>query len=140
MFALPVLTPTFGILDWKKNEIKNMDIKTRKVLNMTGNFHYNSDVDRLYASRKESGRGLKMVKEAYESCIISISQHLHQSIQRNPYLMKVVENENKCIVRQAEEFLSVEKLWSKKIVSCRNCQKNTYSIPKKKDHTDLKRK
>ena len=48
-----------------------------------------------------------MVKEAYESRIISINQHLHQSIQRNPYLKKVVENENECIVRQTEEFLSV---------------------------------
>ena len=44
-FALPVLTLTFGILDWTKDEIKNMDKKTRKVLNMTGNFHCNSDVD-----------------------------------------------------------------------------------------------
>ena len=106
-FALPVLTPTFGILDWTKDEIKNIDIKTSKNLNMTGNLHCNADVDRLYASRKEGGRGLKMVKEAYESRIISINQHLHQSIQRNPYLKKVVQKENECIVRQAEEFLSV---------------------------------
>ena len=74
------MTPTFGILDWAKDEIKNMDIKTREVLNMPGNFHCSSDVDRLYASRKEGGQGLEMVKEAYESCIISINQHLHQSI------------------------------------------------------------
>ena len=65
--ALPVLTPRFGILDWTKEEIKNMDLKTRKVLHMTGNFYSNSDVDRLYASRKEGSRGLKMVKEAYQS-------------------------------------------------------------------------
>ena len=44
-FALPVLTLTFGILDWTKDEIKNMDKKTRKVLNVTGNFHCNSDVN-----------------------------------------------------------------------------------------------
>ncbi|XP_057295655.1 uncharacterized protein LOC130624072 [Hydractinia symbiolongicarpus] len=105
-FALPVLRPTFGILNWTKDEIKAIDIKTRKVLNMTGNFHRNSDVDRLYAPRKEGGRGLKMVKEAYESRIISINQHLHQSTQRNPYLKKVVEGESECIVRQAREFLS----------------------------------
>ena len=46
-FALPVLTPTFGIFGWTKDEIKNMDTKTRKVLNMTGKFHCNYDVDRL---------------------------------------------------------------------------------------------
>ena len=133
-FALPVLTPTFDILDWTKDEIKNMDVKTRKVLNMTGNFHCNSDVDRLYASQKEGGQGLKMVKEAYESCIISTNQHLHQSIQRNPYLKKVVENENECIVRQAEEFLSVANITVEENCSRRNCQKNTYSIAKKKEN------
>ena len=95
------MTPTFAILDWTKDEIKNIDIKTSKNLNMTGNLHCNADADRLYASRKEGGRGLKMVKEAYESRIISINQHLHQTIQRNPYLKELVENEN------AEEFLSV---------------------------------
>ena len=106
-FPLPVLTPKFGILNWTKDEVKNMDIKTRQVLNMTGNFHCNSDVDRLYPSQREGSRGLKVIKEAYESLIISINQHLHQSIQHNPYLKKVVQNENECIVRQAEEFLSV---------------------------------
>ena len=106
-FPLPVLTSKFGILNWTKDEVRNMDIKTRQVLNMTGNFHCNSDVDRLYPSQREGSRGLKVIKEAYESLIISINQHLHQSIQRNPYLKKVVQKENECIVRQAEEFLSV---------------------------------
>ena len=36
-FALPVLTPTSGILDWTIREIENLDIATRKILNMTGN-------------------------------------------------------------------------------------------------------
>ena len=133
-FALPVLTPTFGILDWTKDEIKNIDIKTSKNLNMTGNLHCNADVDRLYASRKEGGRGLKMVKEAYESRIISINQHLHQSIQRNPYLKELVENEN------AEEFLSVANITVEENYKPQKLSKNTYSIAKKKDHNDLKRK
>ena len=31
-FAVPVLVPTFGILDWTLEEIRNLDIKTRKIL------------------------------------------------------------------------------------------------------------
>ena len=34
VFALPVLTPTFGIF-WTIQEIENLDIITRKILNMT---------------------------------------------------------------------------------------------------------
>ena len=38
-----------------------MDIKTRKVLNMTGNFYCNYDVDRLYAKGTKGGWDLNMV-------------------------------------------------------------------------------
>ena len=86
------------------------------------------------------GRKLEMVNEAYESRIISTSQHLHQSIQRNPYLKKVVENENECIVRQAEEFLSVANTTVKENFKPQKQSKNSYSIAKKKDHNDLNRK
>ena len=75
-FAPPVLTPTFGVLDWTICEIENLDITTRKIVNMTGNFNRNSDIDRLYLPRRNGGRGLKNVKTLYESRIISINQHL----------------------------------------------------------------
>ena len=31
-FAVPVLIATFGLLNWRVNEIQQIDIKTRKVL------------------------------------------------------------------------------------------------------------
>ena len=52
-FAVPVLVPTFGVLDWTKKEIEGIDIKTRKTLTQGGNFHRNSSVDRLYSPRKK---------------------------------------------------------------------------------------
>ena len=30
-FAIPVLTPTFGIIKWTKDELEQMDVKTRKI-------------------------------------------------------------------------------------------------------------
>ena len=50
-FAGPALTPTFGILDWTLQDVKDIDIRTRKILNMTSNFNRNSDIDRLYIPR-----------------------------------------------------------------------------------------
>ena len=55
-FVLLVLTP---ILDCTIREIQNLDISTRKILNMTENFHRTSDIDRLYLPRRNGGRGLK---------------------------------------------------------------------------------
>ena len=102
-FAPPVLTPTFGILNWNICETENLDITTRKILNMTGNFNRNSDIDRLYLPRRNGGRGLKNVKTLYESRIISISQHLKLNRERNKYLREVVVHEEDKIIRVANE-------------------------------------
>ena len=66
VFALPILMPTFGIICWTIQETENLDIITRKILNMTENFHRNSDIDRLYLPRKMGGRRLKSIKLAYK--------------------------------------------------------------------------
>ena len=34
-FAIPVITPTFGILNWTKDELSGIDVKTRKILTFT---------------------------------------------------------------------------------------------------------
>ena len=83
MFAVPVITPTYGILDWTIQELQDIDIKTRKNLNMTNNFHVNSDVDILYIPRAQGGRGLKSIQIAYESRIITLNQHLNRNMNRN---------------------------------------------------------
>ena len=45
-FAVSVLIPTFGLLNWTIQEIEDIDISTRRILCMTGNFHRNSNIDR----------------------------------------------------------------------------------------------
>ena len=49
-FAIPILIPRFGILEWTKEEILQIDVKTRKVLSVTGNFHRNSSVYEGYVT------------------------------------------------------------------------------------------
>ena len=104
VFALPVLTPTFGIICWAIQEIENLDIIIRKILNMTGNFYQNSDFGKLYLPRKMGGRGLKSVKLAYECHIISIFQHLLNSTLRNHYLKCVVKHEQDKTRRVGKEL------------------------------------
>ena len=47
-----------GVLEWILYELKELDRKTRKLLTMHKGLHPKSDVDKLYVSRKEGGRGL----------------------------------------------------------------------------------
>ena len=51
-----------GILEWKESELKNVDRKSRNTMTMYGALHPKSDVDRLYITRKEGGRGLMSVE------------------------------------------------------------------------------
>jgi hypothetical protein len=56
--AVPVLRYSFGIINWRLEEIKQIDRKTRKMLKMYKMHHPKADTDRLYVKRKEGGRGL----------------------------------------------------------------------------------
>ena len=58
-FAVPIITPTIEKIEWTIDEIRQIDINTRKLLTMTRSFHPNSDVDRIYMSRAKGGRGLR---------------------------------------------------------------------------------
>ena len=104
-FAIPVITPTVGILDWTKEEIKNIDIRTRKILSVTGNFHPNSDVDRLYIGRNVGGRGLRSCQGLFESRIVALKQHLHRSKNRNQIMNYVYCAEIDNIIRVGNELI-----------------------------------
>ena len=92
-FAIPVLTPTFGILDWTKKEIEQIDVKTRKLLNMSGNFHRNSSPDRLYGLRKAGGRGMNSVLDIYIARLISLAIHITNVSNTSKYINEVKRHE-----------------------------------------------
>ena len=66
-FAISIITPTAGVVNWTTGDIKQIDIKTRKFITMTGNFHPNRDIDKLYIDRKSGSRGLRSIKIVFES-------------------------------------------------------------------------
>ena len=103
-FAVPVLVPTFGILDWTKKEVEDIDIKTRKMLTQGGNFHRNSSVDRLYSPRSEGGRGLSSVADIFISRIVSIAEHLKYQSRHHPFLSEVLQHEQSRLIRLGTEL------------------------------------
>ena len=104
IFAIPVTTPTFGILNWTKEELEQIDVKTRKLLTVSGSFHRNSDVDRLYSERCKGGRGMNSLVDTYIARIVSISQHLKEQSSSNTFLAAVLKHEKNCLVRVADEL------------------------------------
>ena len=62
-WAVAVLRYSGGVLDWNKDELQNMDRKTRKIMTMNRALHPRANVARLYPARNEGGRGLKSVED-----------------------------------------------------------------------------
>ena len=104
-FALPTITATVGILKGCIKGINDIDIKTRKILTMSGSLHPNSDVDKLYIDRKKGGRGLKSVQTLFESRVVALRQHLTQIVSRSNILTFVYESEQNNIFRIGSELL-----------------------------------
>ena len=94
-FAIPVLMPTIGILNWTKQEIRDLDIVTRKILTYTGSLHKRSDVNRLYVPRKFGGRGLKSVEDTYITRTIALGNHLEEKAHNNVFFCKKLKIMNR---------------------------------------------
>ena len=74
--AIPTVQYSFRIINWKYSELKKLDSKTRTILTMHGILHPKSDVDRLYIARKEEGRGLIEIENAYKVAIVRLNHYL----------------------------------------------------------------
>eukprot|EP00112_Aurelia_sp_Birch-Aquarium-sp1_P003300 Seg1367.7 transcript_id=Seg1367.7/GoldUCD/mRNA.D3Y31 product="Retrovirus-related Pol polyprotein from type-1 retrotransposable element R2" pseudo=true protein_id=Seg1367.7/GoldUCD/D3Y31 len=68
-----------AIVDWTKEELRQMDRKTRKLLTMHGGLHPKSDVDRLHLPRKLGGRGTCSIEDCVEEERRSIAMYLSQT-------------------------------------------------------------
>ena len=57
-WAVALMRYGAGILKWNKNELQEINRKTRMVMTINKELHPRSDVARIYVSRKKGGRGL----------------------------------------------------------------------------------
>ena len=87
---------------------------------MTGKFHPNGGVARLFIARSGGGRGLKSIASMYESRIVSVMQHLELDKSHNTSLQFVAEQEQNDIIRLTEKLLGNDQI---------ECEENT--TPKK---------
>ena len=57
-WAVGIIRYGAGVLDWTKEELKTIDIRTRKLMTMNGSLHSRGNVGRFYFERKEGGKDL----------------------------------------------------------------------------------
>ena len=78
-WAVPVVRYGAGILNWTAEELRGLDIKTRKLMRLHGAHHPQGDVDRLYVPRQQGGRGLHSIEEVVRREENALTTFVHRS-------------------------------------------------------------
>jgi hypothetical protein len=107
--AVPILRYSFGIINWRLEEIKQIDRKTRKMLTMYKMHHPKADIDRLYVKWKEGERGMVQVEVAYKTEIFNIAEYLNTKYKVDQFVNIVKNHEStqpnvSSIVKLAAKF------------------------------------
>ena len=76
--AVPLDRYSGPFLKWTRDELKQMDQRTRKLMTMHKVLHPRDDVDRLYVSRKEGVRELASIEDSYDALIQRLKDYIQK--------------------------------------------------------------
>ena len=76
--VVPLVRYSGPFLKWTRDELKQMDERTRKIMIMHKALHPRDDVDRLYVSRKEGGRGLASIEDPVDTSIQRLEDYIEK--------------------------------------------------------------
>nr|CAI5837629.1 unnamed protein product [Callosobruchus analis] len=110
MLTVPLLLYTFDALHWTVDELRQIDTKTRKRMNMERSLHPKSSVPRIYLPRHLGGRGLLSLERLHNRVVLATACNVTRS--NDPLIRFVREHENagkgaflfKAAKRAAEEL------------------------------------
>ena len=77
-WAVPLVRHSGLFLKRTWEELKQIDLKTRKPMNMYKALHNRDDVDRLYVLRKEGGRSLTSIEDSVDASILRLKYYIEK--------------------------------------------------------------
>ena len=77
-WAVPLVRYWEPFLKWTRDEFKQMDQRTRKLMAINKALHPRDDVDRLYVSRKEGGRGLASIEDSNDASLQRLEDYIEK--------------------------------------------------------------
>ena len=75
-WAVPLVRYSEPFLKWTRDELKQMDQRTRKLMTMHKALHPRDDVDRLHLPRKEGGRGLASIGDSVDKTLQRLKDYI----------------------------------------------------------------
>ena len=91
--AVPVLRYSFEIINWRQEELRKLDRK-KKLLTIHGQHHPKADLDCVYVHRKQGGKGLMQLEEAYIIEITKLMEYVLVDSSEDPLLQMVRTHQN----------------------------------------------
>ena len=107
-WAVPLVRYLGPFLKWTREELKQMDQKTRKLMTIHKALHPRDDVDRLYVSRRDEGRGFAIIEDSVDTSI----QRLKNYIQNNGGKL-ITANWNNTDTRTSGTTITRKQKWGK---------------------------
>ena len=77
-WAVPLIRYSGPFLKWIRDELRQMDQRTRKLMTMHKALHPRDDVDRLYVPRKEGGRALANIEDSVDTYIQRLKDYIEK--------------------------------------------------------------
>ena len=77
-WAVPLVRYSGPVLKQTRDELKQMDQRTRKLMTMHKALHPRDDIDRLYVSRKEGGRELASIEDTADASIQRLKDYIEK--------------------------------------------------------------
>jgi hypothetical protein len=106
--AVPVVRYNFGTVNRYQEELQKLDRKTRKLLTIHGHHHPKAEVDHLYVSRKQGGRGLMQLEAAHAVEITKLVDYVDKNEDPLIQVVGTHQHDTDSAVLQTARYLKTE--------------------------------
>ena len=125
-WAVPLVRYLGPFLKWTREELKQMDQRTRKLMIMHKALHPREVVERLYVSRKEEGRGLASFEDSVDAL-----KRLEDYIEKHKVgLITAIKNDTDNTMHNRMTITRKQKLEEKQLYGHFKLQVNSISHEK----------
>ena len=144
-FAVPVILYSCGIIDWYQEDLNQLDISTRKMLNAHKMMYKGQILSRIYTERVEGGMGMIELDQVYKKEIIGIGEYLEGATGKFiqwVYLHEMNKPDTTSIIKKKRDYLHSHNIttnqvqgWEEKILKFRmKYLKDRYGQERKQKH------
>ena len=78
-WTVPLVRYSGLFLKWTRDELKQADQRKRKLMTMHRALHPRDEVDRIYISKKEGGRGLASIEDSVDASIQRLEDYIQNT-------------------------------------------------------------